>query len=91
MCPDGDATEKPVVGAPKDADACCLTITRDQEIVGIIDQDAGDARNVLQRTDMQSPDAVDHVDAVGAGMCDVYAPPWSIDVCVVEAWSGPRR
>ena len=85
MRPDLDPTEQLLVGAAEDAHAGCLAVAREEQVVLLVDQDAGDAGQVRERAQERSPLAVEDVDAVGAGVRHVHAPAGAIDVCVVEA------
>jgi hypothetical protein len=80
-----DAADKLLVGAAKDADPGGLAVARKQQVIALLDEDAGDAGQLGQRAKERLLAAVDHVDAVGAGVCHVHATARAMDVGVVEA------
>jgi hypothetical protein len=87
---DPDAFEESLVGATENTHTRRPAIAREQQVVLVVDQDAGDARYVVKPTNVQLANAVDHVDPVRTCVRDVDPAPSAIDVCVVEAGSCAR-
>ena len=85
MRADRDAADQQLVRAAKDADAGGAAIAREEQIVLLVDQDAGDTGEIGERAQKGLPRAVEDVDAIGAGVCDVHPPPGAVHVGVVEA------
>jgi hypothetical protein len=57
-----------------------------------VDQDAGDARQLGgQRAQVSAGLAVEHLDPIGAGVCDVHPSSRPEGVGVIEAWLCARR
>ena len=86
--PDLDAADELLVGAAKDAHARRGAVAREQQVVVLVDQDAGDTGQAGQRAEQGPALTVEHVDAVGTGVRHVQPPPGPVAVGVVEAGLG---
>lgn len=93
MLPDRHLPEQRLVRAAEDADAGAGAIGGEEQVVLLVDQHAGDARQALERAQERPGGAVDHVDPVGAGVGDVQARAARAepDVGVVETPLSARR
>jgi hypothetical protein len=77
--------EQLLVGAAEDADPGVGTVGGEEKVARRVDQDAGDAGEIGQRTEVSPADAVDDGDAIRAGVRDIEPAVRRVDVCVVEA------
>ena len=92
MLTDRHLPEKPLVRAAEDGDAGGAPIAREEEIVLLVDEDPGDAGQLMrERAHELACLAVDHVDPVGPGVGDVHPPAGAVHVSVVEPRSRPAR
>jgi hypothetical protein len=82
--PDPDLAEQLLVRAAKDADPRRAPIAREEKVVLRVDEDTGDAREIVERTPVRLCPAVEHVHAVGPRVGDVHERARDVDVRVVE-------
>jgi hypothetical protein len=85
MRPDLHLSERLLVGAAEDGDPRGGPVAREQQVIGFVDQHAGDARQAGQRAQKRTLLAVEDVDAVGTCMSDVHPPRGPVGVRMVEA------
>src|SRR2546430_8968506 len=82
---DLDLSEQLLVGAAEDADPGGAAVAREEQLLRLVDENAGDAGQLgRQRAQVATSVAVEHLDPVGAGVGDVDAPTLPVDVRVVE-------
>ena len=91
MRPHLDTAAQLLVGAAEDAHARRAAVAREEEVVLLVDQDAGHAGQIGERTQDRLRAAVDDVHAVGAGVRDVHSAAGAIDIGVVETSRRARR
>src|SRR6266700_6473899 len=85
MRPDLHLPDQLLVGATEDADAVGAAVAREQQVVGFVDQHAGDARQIRERAQKRAPFAVEDVDAIRTRVRDIQPPAGAVGVGVVEA------
>ena len=85
--PHGYTTEQPFVRAAENAEARDRTVTRDEQVVVRVDQDAGNTGQLAKRAHEHAGVAVEDVDAIGAGMGDEHLPARTVDIGMVEPGS----
>jgi hypothetical protein len=85
MRPDQDLTERLFVRASEDADASRRAVAREEKVVCLVDEYAGDAGEAGQRTQVCTRAAVEHVDTDRPCVRDVHPTAREVDVRVIEA------
>ena len=68
-----------------------LAVAREEQVVLLVDEDAGDAGQFGERAQKSARVAVEHLDPVGAGVGNVHPPARTVGVGVVEARLLPWR
>src|SRR5207249_5125088 len=79
------------VRAAEDTDAAGAAIAREEQVVLLVDKDAGDARKIGEGAQEAARGAVQYFDPVGARVRDVHLPVTAMDVGMVEPGLWSRR
>jgi GGDEF domain-containing protein len=91
MRPDLDPAAQQLVGTVEDAHARCAAVAREEQVVLLVDQDAGDAGQIGERAQERLRAAVNDVYAIGASVRHVDAAAGAIEIGVVETWRRAGR
>src|SRR5207253_3086603 len=85
--PHVDLAEQLLIRAAEDADARGGSVARKKQVVFLIDEDAGDARQLGgEGVQVSARLAVEHLDPIGAGVSDIHPSAAWKDIRVIEPW-----